>query len=169
MLTYLIPAGRNDLTYLIECGMKATRPALITLAAIALLIAKPAQADVVPGDRMAPPSYNWVAPPSYNTGPSPGSNDAKPEVQVFAPDDGTASVGTISMSSGFQLVLVSSVDAISNSSGLQLEYVSLPDGLYVLPMPAVPEPSTWAMMILGFVGVGFMTYRRRNRAAALAA
>lgn len=29
---------------------------------------------------------------------------------------------------------------------------------------AVPEPSTWAMMILGFAGVGFMAYRRRNRA-----
>ena len=29
---------------------------------------------------------------------------------------------------------------------------------------SVPEPSTWAMMILGFAGVGFMTYRRRNSA-----
>jgi hypothetical protein len=29
---------------------------------------------------------------------------------------------------------------------------------------AVPEPSTWAMMILGFAGVGFMAYRRRNQA-----
>ena len=27
---------------------------------------------------------------------------------------------------------------------------------------AVPEPSTWAMMILGFLGVGFMAYRRGN-------
>ncbi len=27
---------------------------------------------------------------------------------------------------------------------------------------AVPEPGTWAMMILGFAGVGFMAYRRRN-------
>lgn len=26
---------------------------------------------------------------------------------------------------------------------------------------AVPEPSTWAMMILGFLGVGFMAYRRK--------
>jgi hypothetical protein len=26
----------------------------------------------------------------------------------------------------------------------------------------VPEPSTWAMIILGFCGVGFMAYRRRN-------
>jgi hypothetical protein len=30
---------------------------------------------------------------------------------------------------------------------------------------AVPEPSTWAMMILGFAGIGFMAYRRRNQAA----
>jgi PEP-CTERM motif len=28
---------------------------------------------------------------------------------------------------------------------------------------AVPEPSTWAMMILGFVGVGFMSYRRKAK------
>jgi hypothetical protein len=27
----------------------------------------------------------------------------------------------------------------------------------------IPEPSTWAMMILGFVGVGFMAYRRKNK------
>jgi hypothetical protein len=34
---------------------------------------------------------------------------------------------------------------------------------------AVPEPSTWAMMILGFAGVGFMAYRRRNNAMLRAA
>jgi PEP-CTERM motif len=28
---------------------------------------------------------------------------------------------------------------------------------------AVPEPSTWAMMILGFLGVGFIAYRRRGQ------
>lgn len=27
----------------------------------------------------------------------------------------------------------------------------------------VPEPSTWAMMLLGFAGVGFMAYRRKNQ------
>lgn len=30
----------------------------------------------------------------------------------------------------------------------------------------VPEPSTWAMMLLGFAGVGFMAYRRRSQSAA---
>jgi PEP-CTERM motif len=32
---------------------------------------------------------------------------------------------------------------------------------------AVPEPSTWAMMILGFVGVGLLAYRRRGKTAML--
>jgi hypothetical protein len=34
---------------------------------------------------------------------------------------------------------------------------------------AVPELSTWAMMLIGFVGLGFMAYRRQNRTAATAA
>jgi hypothetical protein len=33
---------------------------------------------------------------------------------------------------------------------------------------AVPEPSTWAMLILGFAGVGYMAYRRRNGATLAA-
>jgi hypothetical protein len=37
--------------------------------------------------------------------------------------------------------------------------------LTVTAVAAVPEPSTWAMMILGFAGVGYMTYRRRKVAA----
>jgi PEP-CTERM motif len=32
---------------------------------------------------------------------------------------------------------------------------------------AVPEPSTWAMMILGFCGLSFMAYRRSQNGAAL--
>jgi hypothetical protein len=34
---------------------------------------------------------------------------------------------------------------------------------------AVPEPSTWAMMILGFAGIGFMAYRRKSKPALMAA
>jgi hypothetical protein len=32
---------------------------------------------------------------------------------------------------------------------------------------AVPEPSTWAMMILGFCGLGFMAHRRKQNEPAL--
>ena len=34
---------------------------------------------------------------------------------------------------------------------------------------AVPEPSTWAMMILGFFGVGYMAYRRKAKPTFMAA
>ena len=30
---------------------------------------------------------------------------------------------------------------------------------------AAPEPSTWAMLILGFAGVGFISYRRKSKPA----
>ena len=33
--------------------------------------------------------------------------------------------------------------------------------------PAVPEPSTWAMMILGFAGISFMAYRRKSKPALM--
>jgi hypothetical protein len=51
-------------------------------------------------------------------------------------------------------------------------WASAPEGQQVLinnftvngdvAVAPVPEPSTWAMMILGFAGVGFMAYRRRK-------
>ena len=34
---------------------------------------------------------------------------------------------------------------------------------------AVPEPSTWAMMMLGFAGIGFMAYRRKSNLTMMAA
>ena len=57
----------------------------------------------------------------------------------------------------------------------QLGYAqfAIPNGYYYTPVDdpasgtitevaAVPEPSTWAMMILGFAGLGFMAYRRKS-------
>jgi hypothetical protein len=37
--------------------------------------------------------------------------------------------------------------------------------LTISAVAAVPEPSTWAMMILGFAGVGFLAYRRNGKRA----
>lgn len=34
-----------------------------------------------------------------------------------------------------------------------------------LNVSAVPEPATWAMMLLGFAGVGFLAYRRNSKPA----
>ena len=38
-----------------------------------------------------------------------------------------------------------------------------------LAVSAVPEPSTWAMLILGFCGLGFLAYRRKHQPALRAA
>ena len=41
------------------------------------------------------------------------------------------------------------------------------EAFLLTPHPAVPEPSTWAVMLLGFAGLGFMTYRRTKKSAAV--
>ena len=37
------------------------------------------------------------------------------------------------------------------------------DSITVQVGPTVPEPSTWAMMLLGFAGLGFVGYRQRQK------
>jgi hypothetical protein len=52
-----------------------------------------------------------------------------------------------------------------NNTQLILDYVEGNGAPAVLNLTAtVPEASTWAMMILGFFGLGFMGYRRKNGA-----
>jgi hypothetical protein len=50
---------------------------------------------------------------------------------------------------------------IQNGPGSEYVTVSVTTG--------VPEPSTWAMMLLGFAGVGFMAYRRKSKPALMVA
>jgi hypothetical protein len=45
------------------------------------------------------------------------------------------------------------------------EFAGFEDTLGAGTISAVPEPSTWAMMILGFLGTGFVGYRRKSRPA----
>jgi hypothetical protein len=40
---------------------------------------------------------------------------------------------------------------------------------HVVQTASIPEPSTWAMLMLGFAGLGFMAHRRRNRIVCSAA
>jgi hypothetical protein len=62
---------------------------------------------------------------------------------------GTSTLISLMGASGEQYVGLDNVDLEQTSVG------------------AVPEPSTWAMMILGFCGVGFMAYRRKQNGPAL--
>jgi len=51
----------------------------------------------------------------------------------------------------------------SNIFGVSLSFGSEGFVVDATPATAVAEPSTWAMMILGFAGVGFLAYRRRGQ------
>ncbi len=64
-----------------------------------------------------------------------------------------------------------------STTGGHLSFADLPGGNgnignildNVTLASAVPEASTWAMMVLGFCGLGFMAYRRKQNGSALAA
>jgi choice-of-anchor A domain-containing protein len=51
--------------------------------------------------------------------------------------------------------------------GGELHNNNLFDG--ALPTAAVPEPSTWATLFAGFVGLGFLGWRRTRKGVAIAA
>jgi hypothetical protein len=55
------------------------------------------------------------------------------------------------------------------SSGNSFEFDNISYGSNLDNVGPVPEPSTWAMMLLGFAGFGFAYRRRRSRLAATAA
>jgi hypothetical protein len=42
-----------------------------------------------------------------------------------------------------------------------------PNTFQILGVATVPEPSTWAMLLIGFAGIGFMAYRRKQNGQAL--
>jgi PEP-CTERM motif len=66
---------------------------------------------------------------------------------------------TFSWNSGTNTVVSLSLTD-TNTSGAYNDFVL--DDLSLLQVSAVPEPSTWAMMMIGFLGLGFMAYRRKN-------
>ena len=67
------------------------------------------------------------------------------------------------------------LDGVHVTDGVTISVLSVePPFTFISPFssgaatPAVPEPSTWALMLAGFAGLGFLGYRR-NRDAPLAA
>ena len=84
------------------------------------------------------------------------------DIRVIGPIAATANCGANCQGFGGSAVL--------NAGNYYLDFTGIGGGTAgyggTLSVAAVPEPSTWAMMILGFFGVGFMAYRRRNQTAA---
>jgi hypothetical protein len=71
-------------------------------------------------------------------------------------------------STAFLAKAASTISSIWNADDGGIGFDNLKHDVASTINPAVPEPSTWAMMILGFTGVGFVAYRRRKVAAVAA-
>ena len=89
-------------------------------------------------------------------------------VTLFSAEDGDLSTASLfkwtpysfTAPSADWYTLTASISAGDSSSGGVLRFDA------VEPEPsvsAVPEPSTWAMMLLGFAGLGYATWRRAGR------
>jgi hypothetical protein len=107
-------------------------------------------------------AYNSIS--FYNNGSQVGStytgSDFATPADGGQTDDDTNRYVFFTFNGGdrFDTVLFSSTQAAFEMDNLALGGMANAEG-------AVPEASTWGMMILGFMGVGFLSYRRRNRAA----
>jgi hypothetical protein len=74
----------------------------------------------------------------------------------YTPDGGAAAPGVYDFSTQLEIFAATLDRPMVGSSSF--------DGTY--QVVATPEPSTWAMMLIGFVGMGFAGYRRTKRNSA---
>ena len=73
----------------------------------------------------------------------------------LTPAEATELNATLAANAGIEVFTVGATFANAEGGNDVIQAVSL--------SPSVPEPSTWAMMILGFFGVGFLAYRRQSQ------
>ncbi|MEH2496178.1 hypothetical protein V1294_002657 [Bradyrhizobium sp. AZCC 1678] len=72
---------------------------------------------------------------------------------------------TTNLTAGQHTIQLQATRVFAPGGGVTSQYF---DNVSLDVLTPVPEPSTWAMLILGFVGVGFIAYRRRNGATLAA-
>jgi PEP-CTERM motif len=96
----------------------------------------------------------WVYSPTFTTLAA-----ADAYFNGMAIDLGTVGAGTQDLDLSYQLT------AMGDPPSYAVTYDISGTGV----TPTVPEPSTWAMMVIGFAGLGYVGWRRANRAKASAA
>ncbi|MBV8797716.1 MAG: PEP-CTERM sorting domain-containing protein [Hyphomicrobiales bacterium] len=125
-------------------------------------------------------AYGITPPPSASDLASEGSDSVPPSMTSGGPANGASGAGD----TGGGLPLTTSGDtgsgrggsgsAGSGSTGSDLTYgsmtsVSLTAVDVTLSLPApVPEASTWVMLLLGFAGLGFASFRGWRKIATVA-
>jgi hypothetical protein len=123
------------------------------------------------------PSTIWSAgPPPNRDSTADGINPAfyAPPTLTFGAFTGTFNFGALVGldDTGFFLIGTGPTVLTGLSGDLKVGYWDTyygdNSGSQTLEVSAVPEPSTWVMMILGFFAVGFLAYRRKDFAFGVA-
>jgi hypothetical protein len=104
---------------------------------------------------------------SFSYGNNPGIGTAQAQVTVIgSPGVSDLLSHTVSTPSNIGWTTYTAT-FVADSTSTKLDFSEILGGsnagvlLDAINVAPVPEPSTWAMMILGFAGVGFLAYRRR--------
>jgi hypothetical protein len=103
----------------------------------------------------------------------PGSGGANFEIDnIFYPTGGTSELSfqggiALLLSNGASYYVSSDCNPGDSGAGCTGGYYDFEGAATIAP--PVPEASTWAMMILGFAGIGFFTYRPNSKATLIAA
>ncbi|MEH2492923.1 PEPxxWA-CTERM sorting domain-containing protein [Bradyrhizobium sp. AZCC 2230] len=87
---------------------------------------------------------------------------------ITASNGGTASLSNLpNGNTEFTALSINgtSLTSISLHSDLGFSQIKQFELSGVTAIAAVPEPTTWAMMLLGFSGIGYLAYRRRESSA----
>ena len=117
-------------------------------------------------------TFNWAA-AQQNGFDGPTSSGW----QVTLSGDPSQSTGNASiLSHGFSGWKTTTFDFLAQGPTETLSFLATGTGGAALPpfalldgvdVEAVPEPSTWAMMLLGFAGLGYAGFRTRRRATSI--
>jgi len=158
----LSPTGNFNFVIANWNGLRPTGPALFSASSSSASTASP--------DPVGATSFTWSG---INLSLTAGTQYVAylTVADVANPTDSIGVSGTSNdnyLGGQFFYLNSSGVDPLSVSTGWSNWFV--PDMAFSATFTsAVPEPSTWAMMILGFAGVGFMAYRRKSKPAMMAA
>jgi hypothetical protein len=77
----------------------------------------------------------------------------------------SCSFGSCNVTTGFNqaAINITFAEAFITTTTNPQEFFGSSTSTIVTQVASVPEPSTWAMLLFGFAGIGFATYRRKTR------